>query len=426
MAAILYILFVLLAFLGAPLFSVLGAFAVSAFKSAGISLEAVPIEMWRLADAPALSAIPLFTFAGYLLAESNAPMRLVRFYKACLGFVPGGIAVASVILSAFFTVCTGASGVTIIALGGLLFPILLKEGYDERFSLGLVTTGGGLGVLGFMLIPSLPLILYGIIGSVSVDRLIYAGFLPSMLILLIISLYAMVVGRGIEREEARFDIREVWKGFLDAAWELAIPVVIFVGLVSGIATVSEVAVIVVIYALLVEALIKKEIDIRGLVRITMDSMQVVGGILLVLASAIAVTGYLIDQRVPMRLFELVSPHITNKYLFLVILNLFLLIVGCMMDIFSAIVVVAPMIIPIATAFGVDPVHLGVIFLANLEIGYSTPPVGLNLFLASYRFKRPIGEVYIASIPYLCLLLFALILITYLPFLSLFLPGRLAH
>ena len=412
------LLFVAFALLGAPLFAVFGAVGLLTFHLAEIDTQAVIIEMYRLAQAPTLAAIPLFTFAGYILAESGAPRRFVDLYRACFGWMPGGLAIVSLVACAFFTAFTGASGVTIVALGGLLFPLLIDEKYSEKFSLGLLTTGGSLGIL---FLPSLPLILYGLVASVSIDKLFLAGILPGLLLILLLSIYAIFVGRKERVFREPFSWRNIFRALKKAVWELPLPFIILIGIYGGFVTVSEAAVVMVVYVLFVETVITRDIKIgRNILKVMIDAMQMVGGIIIILGVALGVTSYLIDAQVPMKLFDFIGQYITNKYVFLMVLNVFLLIVGCMMDIFSAIIVVVPLIVPVAQKFGVNPVHLGIIFLTNLEIGYSTPPVGLNLFISSYRFKRPITSLYRASVPYLIILLIALIIITYFPPLSLYL------
>lgn len=416
------ILLIALALLGTPLFVIFGAVGLLAFHAAEIDTQAVIIELYRLAQAPTLTAIPLFTFAGYVLAESKAPERFIRLYKACFGWMPGGLAIVTLVACAFFTAFTGASGVTIVALGGLLYPLLIKEKYSEKFSLGLLTTGGSLGIL---FLPSLPLILYGLIASVDVDKLFLAGIIPGTLLVALLSLYAVFKGRNIRKEGEPFSIKEILVSLKSAAWEIPMPLIILVGIYGGFVTVSEAAIVMVVYVLFVETLITKDLKLgKNFFKVIIDSMQMVGGILIILGVALGVTSYLVDAQVPMKLFEFVRQFISNKYMFLVVLNIFLLIVGCMMDIFSAIIVVVPLIVPVAMQYGVNPIHLGIIFLTNLEIGYSTPPVGLNLFISSFRFKKPITSLYRASVPYLVILLIALIFITYFPPLSLYLVNLL--
>jgi len=418
MTLFLVVLLIVFALLGAPLFAVFGAIGLIAFHLAEIDIVAVIIEMQRMAEAPTLAAIPLFTFAGYLLAESKAPERFIKLYQSCFGWMPGGLAIVSLVACAFFTAFTGASGVTIVALGGLLYPLLLKERYSEKFSLGLVTAGGSLGVL---FLPSLPLILYGLVAQVSVDKLFLAGIIPGLLIVVFLSLYSIYVGEVKHADREPFAWKNVFRSIKAAAWEIPLPILVLIGIYGGFVTVTEAAIVTVVYVFIVETFITRDIKFgKDLLKVVQDSMQVVGGILIILGVALGVTSFLIDQQVPMKLFDFVREFISNKYVFLMILNIFLLIVGCMMDIFSATIVVVPLIVPVATEFGINPIHLGIIFLTNLEIGYSTPPVGLNLFISSFRFKKPITTLYKASIPFLIIRLIALIIITYVPFLTLFL------
>lgn len=401
---------------GGPLFAVIGGAALLGFQGLSIDPAAVMVELYRMASAPVLLAIPLFTFAGYLLAESQAPRRLLDLFRALLGWLPGGVAVVSLTTCAVFTAFSGASGATIVALGGLLYPILLKEAYPERFSLGLLTTSGSLGLL---FPPSLPLILYGIVAQTDVNRLFIAGLLPGALLLFILSAFCLRAGTRLRRTP--FSAREAARALRAAGWEVPLAPLILGGIYAGYFTATEAAAVSAFYLLVVEVFIYRDLHPRrDLPRIMRESMILVGGILLILGMALGLTSYLIDQEVPMRILEAMRSTLTSRLLFLLALNLFLLAVGCLMDIFSAIVVVVPLITPLAREFGVDPVHLGIIFLTNLEIGYSTPPVGLNLFIAGFRFERPMGELYRASLPFLGLLLLALLVITYWPDLSLLL------
>jgi tripartite ATP-independent transporter DctM subunit len=411
------LLLILLALLGMPLFSVLAVVALLAFHGAGIDTAAVIVEMNRLATAPMLIAIPLFTFAGYLFAEAGSPARLVRFSRALLGWFPGGLAIVALVGCAVFTAFTGASGVTIIAMGGILFPALIADRYSERFSLGLLTTSGSLGLL---FPPSLPVILYAYVAGVSVDRLFLAGLVPGLLLIVMLALYGARMARAVPRQ--RFAGREVLAAARGAAWELPLPLAVLGGIYSGTVTITEAAALTAFYALIVEVFIYRDIAIRALPRIMKESMTLVGGILIILAAALGLTNYLIDAEVPYSIFDWMQGFVQSKLVFLLMLNLFLLVVGCLMDIFSALIVVVPLIVPIAQGYGVDLIHLGVIFLINLEIGYSTPPVGLNLFIASFRFKKPVQTLYRASLPFLAILLAALLIITYVPQITLFLPG----
>ncbi|MEA3548675.1 MAG: TRAP transporter large permease subunit [Thermodesulfobacteriota bacterium] len=407
----------ILALLGTPLFIIISALALLSFHSVDIDISVVIIEMSRLAETPMLLSLPLFIFAGTLLAESNTPKRLLNLSHLLLGWMPGGLAVVSLVVCAVFTAFTGASGVTIFALGGLLFPALIKDHYSERFSLGLITTSGSLGLL---FPPSLPLILYGVISGTRIDHLFLAGILPGILMLVLLIVYSMTRSRTGRKNSIRSSRADILAGLKESAWELPLPVIVLGGIYGGIFVVGEAAAVTALYVLVVEVLIYRDISWRELPAIMTKSMMLFGGILVVLAASMATTNFLVDQEVPMRLFDLIRAHITSKYTFLLLLNLFLLIVGSMLDIFSALVLILPLIIPIAEGYDVNMIHLGIIFLTNLQIGYCTPPVGLNLFLASYRFDRQVVELYRATLPFLALLLVALLIITYFPALSLFL------
>jgi len=434
MEFILYGLLILaLAFLGTPLFSIIGIIALVAFHSAGIDSSAVIVELYRLANAPTLIAIPLFTFAGYMLAESKTPSRLVALTQALFGWVPGGLAIVSLVSCAIFTAFTGASGVTIIALGGLLYPMLLREKYSEQFSIGLMTTSGSLGLL---FPPSLPLILYSMVASnvrsvggavpdVTIDKLFVAGIIPGILLVVILSIFSMRQGMRVKMPKTPLTWQNVSKALKAASWEIPLPFLILGGIYGGLFTATEAAAVTAFYVLVVEVFIYKDLKLfSDIPRIMQESMTLVGAILVILGCALGLTNYLIDEEVPMKLFALIQEFITSKALFLILLNIFLLIVGMMMDIFSAIIVVVPLIVPIATAYGINPVHLGIIFLTNLEIGYLTPPVGLNLFISSFRFEKPISAIVKATLPFIGILLLALIVITYVPELSLWLVETL--
>lgn len=414
--AICYLAIIVFAILGVPLFVIMSLAALTAFSFTDVDVSAVAVEIYRIASAPTLLTIPLFTFAGYLMAESQSPKRLLRFAEAALGWMPGGIAIVSLVICAFFTAFTGASGVTIIALGGLLYPILKNEGYSEKFSMGLITTSGSLGLL---FPPSLPIILYGLIAQVDITELFKAGIAPGILLIVVLAFWSVKNGVGLVRERKKFSFAELWLSFRGCFWELLLPVGILVGIYGGFATATEAAALAAFYILLVECFVYRDLHLfKDVPRVTIDSMSLVGGILLILCCAMGLTNYLIDEEVPMKVLAFMREYIDNKYTFLLFLNIFLLVVGSFMDIFSAIIVVVPLIVPIATEFGVHPIHLAIIFLTNLEIGYITPPVGINLFISSFRFKRPLTELYKASWPYFCLLVFALLIVTYVPALSL--------
>ena len=410
------IILVLLAILGAPLFAVIAASAMLGFQGQDSDLMIMAIEIQSIASMPFLAAIPLFTFAGYVLSESNAPKRLVRLTGALLGWMPAGLAIVCLAVCAFFTAFTGASGVTIIALGAILYPALKQDGYGDKFNLGLVTSAGSLGLL---FAPSLPLILYGVIAEVSIDNLFLAGILPGLLMLIMLSGYSLWVNRGIRKPLSSFSIKEVGAALRESLWELPLPIVVLGGIYSGFFAVSEAAAITALYVLIVEVLILREIPLRELPRIMRSSMVLVGGILIILGASVASTSYMIDADIPQRLFELVATMVSSQTTFLILLLLFLLILGAILDIFSAIVLVVPLILPIAAGYGINEVHLGIVFLAAMQLGYLTPPVGLNLFIASYRFEKPIMHVYSATFPFLIILMLSVILITFLPQLSLF-------
>jgi tripartite ATP-independent transporter DctM subunit len=411
----------LLALLGAPLFSIIGASAIWGFHSEDIDLQVITVEIYRLAEMPILLAIPLFTFAGYLLGESKAPARMVRMADALLGWMPGGLAIVALIACALFTAFTGASGVTIVALGALLFPALMKAGYPERFNLGLITTSGSLGLL---FAPSLPLILYGVVAQqsalerpVSIDDLFLAGILPGLFMVAMLSMWSMwKQPRG--QLKSGFDHKKVIDSLRESAWEIPLPILILGGIYGGFFAVSEAAAVTAVYVLFVEVFIKREIPLRDIPRIVRESMVLVGAIILILGVSLASTNYLIDTEVPMQLFESIRSHIDSKWTFLILLNLFLLALGMMLDIFSALIIVIPIILPIAIGYDIHPVHLGIIFLANMQLGYFTPPVGMNLFIASYRFNKPVMELYLSTLPFFFILLFAVLVITYWPALSL--------
>lgn len=410
-------LLLLLALLGAPLFAVIAASAMWNFYHADIDLQVMAIEFFGIAEMPILLAIPLFTFAGYLLSESGAPKRLVRVTSALIGWMPAGLAIVALTACAFFTAFTGASGVTIVALGAIIFPALQQAGYPERFNLGLVTSAGSLGLL---FAPSLPLILYGVIAEVSIDDLFLAGILPGILMLLVLSGLSVWKNHAIRVPLSEFSWREVRDAARDAVWEIPLPFVVLGGIYSGFFAISEAAAVTAIYVLVVDVLILREVKLRQLPAIMRESMVLVGAIMIILGVSRASTNFMIDAGVPQLLLEWISGFVTGEVAFMLMLLLFLLMLGALLDIFSAIVLVVPLILPVALQFGVDPVHLGIVFLAAMQLGYITPPVGLNLFIAGYRFNRPIVELYVATLPFFLFLLLTVVVIAFWPWLSLFL------
>ena len=415
MTALAGLLFTVVALLGTPMFAVMGVAALWGFASEGVSAAAVIIELYRMTDAPALVAIPFFTFAGFLMAEARTPHRLTALARAALGWMPGGLAVVTLVTCAFFTSFTGASGATIVALGGLLYASLLQDNYPERFSLGLVTTCGGLGLL---FAPSLPLILYGVVARVNIDHLFLAGVVPGLLLMAVLGGYSLWAG-GRTAPRTPFSGAALGAALRGAAWELPLPVLILGGIYGGFYTAAEAAAVAAFYVLVAEVFIYRDLDLwRDVPRIARESMVLVGVILIILGAALGLTNYLVDQQVPQRLLEAMKTWIVNRWLFLLALNLFLLVVGCLMEFYAAIVVVVPLILPIAKEFGIHPIHLAIIFLTNLEVGFTTPPLGLNLFISANRFRLPLNEVWRSSLPFLGLLFAALLLITYLPELSL--------
>ena len=424
------ILLLVATLLGAPIFVTIGGAAMILLHSGEFPIAAVPLKHYSLVTDASLPAIPLFTLAGYFFAEGGASKRLIRVFQSLVGQLRGGPAIATALVCAFFTSFTGASGVTILALGGLLMPVLLAARYSERNALGLLT---GAGAIGLLLPPCLPLILYSIVASriaanlgssadISIERMFLGGIVPGVIMIVLTSLWGIRQQPRGEAASRKFSAREAWDAVWIAKWELGLPVVALVALFSGFATPVEAAAVTAFYAFFVEVVIYRDLKLRDLVRVMSECGLLVGGVLLILGVAMGLTNYLVTEQIPDQLVEWVSATVSSPWTFLLLLNLFLLIVGCLMDIFSAIVVVVPLIVPIAMRFGIDPVHLGIIFLANLELGYLTPPVGMNLFLSSYRFNKPMSEVTRASLPMLGVLAIGVALVTYVPALTLWLPG----
>ncbi len=415
-------LILLLALSGMPLFAVIASLALLGFHVAGYDLVAVVVDYYRLGDMPGLIAIPLFTLAGYVLGESDAPKRLVRLSEALLGWLPGGLAIVALVTCAFFTAFTGASGMTIVAIGALLYPTLRAAGYPQRYSLGLVTSSGSLGLL---FPPSLPLIVFGFVAGqlattppVTMEALFLAGLLPGLLMIAILSLHAVWVGRAIPRARTHLDWREVWAALKDARWELPLPVLVLGGIYSGLFAASEAAAVTALYVLVTSVLIRREIALAKLPTVMAEAMRLVGAILVILGAAMAFSNWLVDQEVPGRLFAVAREYVHSGWAFLLLLNGLLLMVGMMMDIFSAIVVLTPLLLPVAVGYGIHPVHFGIVMLANLQIGYFMPPMGMDLVIASYRFRTDVLTLARACVPFFLLVGLALLIITWWPGLSL--------
>ncbi|RKX74506.1 MAG: TRAP transporter permease DctM/Q [Spirochaetes bacterium] len=400
---------------GTSIFVILGGVAYMLFARMGSPLEIIPNEGYSMVISPTIPAIPLFTVAGFILSESNAGKRLVRFFQSFLGWLPGGLVIMAVIVSAFFTTFTGASGVTILALGALLAYVLVESGkYSEDFSTGLLTASGSIGLL---FPPSLPIIIYGVVAQINIKHMLIGGIVPGLVMVLALSLMGVITAIRNKVVSKPFNFKEGASALKSSMWELFIPVLILIGYFGGITTLVETGAVAAVYAFIVEVFIHRDIKIKDLGGIFLKCAPIVGGVLIILAVARGLSYYIIDTEVPLMLTAWVGENITSKYLFLILLNLALLVTGCLMDIYSAIMVVAPLIIPLGQLFSIHPVHLGIIFLANLELGYLTPPVGLNLFLASYRFEKPLTRIYRNVIPLFLILLVTVLLITYVPWLS---------
>ena len=416
MITVAIILLIVIALLGVPLFTALGAGGLLASQALDLSPDLLIIEMNRLAASPNMIALPLFILAGTIMSSGGAAQRLVVFFQAAFGWLPGGIAIATIGACAFFTMFSGASGVTILALGGLLYPILKNEGYQKNFSLGLLTTSGSLGLL---FPPSLAILIFGIVAGVSIEQLFMAGIVPGLLLMLMLAIYSVFTGHQHSVKRIEFKLPALISSIRGAFWDLMLPVAIIAGIFGGFVSIMEAAAVTASYVLLIETVIYRQINLRKqFFSILTEASLLFGSLLIILLIALGLTNLLIDAQIPMKVMAVLEQHIDSKLQFLLLLNLFLLVVGAMMDIFSAIVVVVPIILPLATRYGIDPVHLGVIFLANLEIGYSTPPIGINLFIASERFKQPIVTIFKSTLPFLLLMFIWLMIITYIPELSL--------
>ena len=406
-------------FYGLPIFLGLGGIAALLFWFDWTPLSAISAETYRIVVSPTLPTIPLFTIAGFLLAESKSSIRLLSLFQALFGWIPGGTPIVLVIICGFFTAITGGSGVTILALGGLLMPMLIKDGFSKDFSLGLITVSGSIGLL---FPPSLPLIIYGVTAGVSIKSIFLGGIIPGLLILVIVASWAIFSSKRQSVAVYGLKINNIKSALIESKWEIAIPFIIMFGIFGGYMTLVETAAISALYVLFITVVIYRDISFSKVGNILIDCCALIGGVLIILGVAMGLTSYIIDAEVPMTLLEWVKTNISSKYIFLILLNVFLLIVGCMMDIFSATIIVVPLIKPIATYFGIDPIHLAIIFIANLELGYLTPPVGMNLFLSAYRFDESMKSVYTSTMPFYFVMLFCVILITYFPILSTWLVG----
>lgn len=402
---------------GAPVFIVLGGIASVLFFNSSGETTVIPNEAYTMLIGEYIPAIPLFTLAGFILSESKAGERLVNFFQAVFGWMPGGLAIMATVVCAFFTTFTGASGVTILALGGLLSYVLVKSKYSKDFTTGLLTASGSIGLL---FPPSLPIILYGVVAHINIKKMFIGGIIPGFLMVLTLAILGIVTAKKQKVEQQKFSKKKAFYALKDSIWEILLPVIIISSFLGGITTLVGTGAIAVIYTLITQVIVHKDLSIKDIYAVLLKVIPITGGVLIILAVAKGLSYYIVDAEIPMLLTEWTKEHIHSKYVFLILLNIALLITGCFMDIFSAIIVVVPLIIPLGEAFGIHPVHLGIIFLANLELGYLTPPVGLNLFLAAFRFEEPLMKIYKDVIPFLIALIITVLLITYIPALTTFL------
>jgi len=402
--------------IGLPIFAALGGAALILFWSDGVPAASVPVETYRLAASPMLPAIPLFTLAGYLLAEGGASRRLMKMFEALVGWMPGSLAIVSTLVLAFFTPLTGASGVTILSLGGLILPLMVNAGYPEKSSMGLVTVSGSIGLL---FPPSLPVILFGVYAHTPIDELFIGGLIPGAILVFLVAFWGARQGWLARAPRKPFSLRNAAAAVWEAKWDVMLPIIIVGGMFGGFATLVEAAAITVFYAIFIECVVHRGLQVqKDIPRIVIECSTLVGGFLIILGLALGFTNYLVQAEVPTQALAWVQTHIQSPGWFLLALNVFLLFVGALMDIYSAILVVVPLIVPIAAAYGIHPVHLGVVFLANMELGYLMPPMGENLFLSSYRFNQPLSRIYLSTAPYLLMIVIAVLLITYVPALTL--------
>ena len=409
-----FVILIVSALAGTPIFIVLGGIASVLFFNAGGALAVIPNEAYTMLTGDIIPTIPLFTLAGFILSESKAGERLVTFFQATFGWLPGGLAIMATIVCAFFTTFTGASGVTILALGGLLSFILVKSKYPKNCTTGLLTASGSIGLL---FPPSLPIILYGVVAHINIKKMFVGGILPGTLMVIAVAVIGIHYAKKHRVERIPFHFKDALSAFLKAFWEISLPFVILFCFFGGVTTIVESGAIAVLYALLIEVVIHRDIKYKDICSVFLKGIPIIGGVLVILAVANGLSYFIVDAEVPMTLAAWCSEHIHSKYVFLILLNIALLITGCLMDIFSAIMVVVPLIIPLGEAYGIHPVHLGIIFLANLELGYLTPPVGINLFLSSFRFNEPLVRIYRYVIPFLIMMAVSVLLITYIPWMS---------
>jgi tripartite ATP-independent transporter DctM subunit len=417
--------------LGTPLFAALGGTALILYwgNRELNPVSSTSVEIYKLVISPFIPTIPLFTLAGYFLAEGGASRRLVRVFHSLFGWLRGGPAIITALVCAFFTSFTGASGVTILALGGLLMPVLIAAQYRERDALGLLTAAGSLGLL---FPPSLAVILYGVVSGTPIDMLFLGGLLPGMLLVVLTAAWGVWRGNPRESVEHPFRAAEVGRAAWEAKWELLLPVLIMLGLYGGSLTglhmtLVEVAALAALYAFATQTFVTRDLSFRrDTLRVVTECGSLVGGVLLILAAAQALTSYFVIAQVAQAGVEWAKSSVASRFVFLLLLNGVLLVAGSVIDIISSIVVLVPLLKPLGQAFGIDPVHLGIVFLANMELGFLTPPIGLNLFLSSYRFGKPLGEVIRSVLPMLIVLIIGLLLITYLPWMTLWLPGLFGY
>lgn len=410
--------------LGAPVFVGMSGAAMLLFFAEGTPIASVPQATLQLVQNPTLPAIPLLTMAGYVMAAGKASERLVRAYKGVFGWMPGGVSLMAISVMALFTTFTGGSGVTILALGGLVFPALINDKYPEGFSLGLVTASGSLGLL---FPPSLPVILYGAVAGVAAERLFLGGLLPGILLILVVAAYSIRAGVRAGAPRQPFDAREMWRALWAAKFDLGLPVVVMAVLLSGLATTVESAAVGALYALCVELFVFRDVHPgREMPRVLVQSATLVGAVVILMGVALGLTNYLVDAQIPDALVTFVQTHFHSQWTFLLALNGLLLVLGSVFEIYAAIIVLAPLIAPLGNVFHVEPVHLGVVFLANLELGFLFPPMGLNLFLSASRFGKPLPYLYKQALPFLIIMALGVLFITYVPAITTGMANLLTH